>query len=68
MAQNVIGQATGGEKKVFDNVSTVSEIREKMSLASNYIASVNGEPADDDYELEDGDFVTLSEKVKGQSL
>lgn len=64
MAQKVTVQAVGGQPKVFDNIETVGELKEQMNLGS-YQASVNGEPADDDYELSDYEFVSLAPKVKG---
>ncbi len=64
MAQKITAQAVGGQPKVFDDVETVADVKEQMGLSS-YQASVNGEPADDDYELSDYEFVTLSPKVKG---
>jgi len=44
--------------------ATVGTLKSKANL-SKHTASVNGEPADDNYELRDGDYVTLSEAVKG---
>lgn len=64
MAKNITAQATGGQPKVFNDVETVADVKEQMNLTS-YQASVNGEPADDDYELSDYEFVTLAPKVKG---
>lgn len=64
MAQKVTAQAVGGQPKVFDNIETVGELKEQMNLGS-YQASVNGEPADDDYALSDYEFVSLAPKVKG---
>lgn len=65
MAQKVTAQAIGGQPKVFDNeYETVGEIKTAMNLGS-YQATVNGEPADDDQELNDYDFVSLAPKVKG---
>jgi sulfur carrier protein ThiS len=64
MANNVIAQVLGGDKKVLDSVETVADVKEKLS-AQNYTASVNGDPASNDYELSDGDFVSLSQAVKG---
>lgn len=64
MAKNVIAQVLGGEKKVLDDVYTVADVKAKLG-ASAYTASVNGSPASDSESLEDGDFVSLSQAVKG---
>lgn len=64
MAQNVVSQVLGGEKKVLDNVHTVGDVKAALN-AQNYTASVNGEPAQNSDTLSDGDFVSLSQAVKG---
>lgn len=64
MANNVVAQVLGGEKKVLDNVNTVGDVKEELG-AEAYTASVNGDPAKNDYQLDDGDFVSLSQAVKG---
>lgn len=64
MANNVVGQALGGEKTVHDNVRTVKDVCERMKLVG-YTATVNGDQQAPDYALEDGDFVSLSQAVKG---
>ena len=56
-------QAVGGALKE-GNADTVAELKRQLGLAT-YQASVNGEPADDDYELSDYEFVSLAPKVKG---
>jgi sulfur carrier protein ThiS len=66
MATNVISQVLGGEKKVLDDVHSVSDVKSKLNVSGqNYTASINGEPAKDSDMLEDGDFVSLSQAVKG---
>lgn len=67
MAKNVIAQVLGGEKKVLDEVNTVGDVKSKLSV-TNYTATVNGETQTDGYELEDGDFVSLTQAVKGGSI
>lgn len=67
MAKNVIAQVLGGEKKVFDDVNTVSDVKSKLGASTGYTAAINGEPAEDSQTLEDGDVVTLSKAVKGGS-
>jgi sulfur carrier protein ThiS len=64
MANNVIAQVQGGEKKILENVETVADVRAKMS-ATGYAASVNGEPADDSDEVSDQDFISFAVATKG---
>jgi sulfur carrier protein ThiS len=64
MATNVVAQKLGGEKRVLDNVNTVRDVQTQMS-ADGYTASVNGDPAKSDTRLNDGDFVSLAQPVKG---
>jgi sulfur carrier protein ThiS len=64
MANNVVAQVLGGTKQVLDNVHTVLEIKEKLN-AHKYTAAINGDSASDDDSLNDGDFVSLSQAVKG---
>lgn len=65
MAQNIVGQVLGGKKEVLDGVSTVADVRAKLGATGNYTASINGVPASDLDEVTDGDFVSLSQAVKG---
>ena len=65
MSNNVVAQVVGGKKQVHDDVETVADVRNKMGLASNYTASINGEPASDTSIVDDSDFVTFAESVKG---
>ncbi len=44
--------------------ATVGELKTQLGL-TNYTASVNGDPVDDAYQLEDYEFVTLAQAVKG---
>lgn len=60
----VTGQVLGGDPKVLDGVTTVGDVKGRLQV-SNHTATVNGEPADDGYELSDYEFVTLSPAVKG---
>lgn len=64
MAKNVIAQVLGGEKKVLDNVETVGDVKQQLGV-TGYTATVNGDTQSDGYDLEDGDFVSLSQAVKG---
>ena len=63
----VTAQVLGGAVKVLEDVYTVNDVREEMGC-ENHTATVNGEPADGDYELEDFEFVSLSPSVKGGTL
>ena len=64
MAKNIIAQVLGGEKKVLDDVSNVGDVKAALGV-TGYAASVNGTPSSDGTLLEDGDFVSLSQAVKG---
>lgn len=64
MAKNVIAQVLGGEKKILDDVNTVADVTSKLGVAG-YTATVNGDQQSPSYELDDGDFVSLSQAVKG---
>ncbi len=64
MAQNVVTQVLGGAKKVLDNVQTIGDVKANLG-AQGYTASINGEPARDSDPVSDGDFVSLSQAVKG---
>lgn len=56
-------QVTGGsiQQKEAD---TVGGLKSQLNL-TNYSAQVNGEPANDDQELSDFEFVTFTQAVKG---
>jgi hypothetical protein len=60
----VTAQVLGGEVKVLEDVFDVGEVKAELQVPE-HTATVNGEPADDDYELEDYEFVSLSPSVKG---
>lgn len=64
MAQNVIAQVVGGTKKILDDVETVGDVKKALGV-TDYTANVNGDPADDGYELEDQDMVTMAKPAKG---
>lgn len=65
MANNVMAQVMGGEKKILENMDTVSDVKNALNCQTGYTALVNGDAAEDDDELNEGDFVTLSKSVKG---
>jgi len=57
-------QVAGGSI-VQKEVETLGELKELMN-ASNYTATINGEPeSDDNYSLSDFEFITLAPAVKG---
>lgn len=67
MAKVVLAQVAGGEIKQYKNLDTVEEVREKLNLDKSYTATVGGEPADDDDELDEHAFVAFAKAVKGGS-
>ena len=64
-AKNITAQVIGGESVVLDKCATVEDAFEELGLEGSYTATVNGEPADMDQELDDYEFVTFSPAVKG---
>lgn len=69
MANNVTTQVLGGSAKVLQNVDTVQDVLDALELSGNsYTASINGEPAEMDSELNDYEFVTFAAAVKGGTL
>jgi len=64
MANNVTACVLGGDPVVLNGVDTVGDVKTEL-VVEGYTATVNGEPADDDFVLEDYEFVSLSPAVKG---
>jgi len=64
---NVVASLVGGSPRRLV-ANTVADVKQQMSLGSTYVSSVNGEPADDNTELNDEDFLSFSGAVKGGSL
>jgi sulfur carrier protein ThiS len=64
MAKRVTCQMLGGEAIVLDEVFTVGEVLDELG-AEGYVASVNGNPAEPDDELDDYSYVSASPAVKG---
>lgn len=64
MAANVVVQVSGGSKQVLDGVSTVGDVKQRLGL-SGYTAMVNGNPTQDCTQLQDGNYVTLAQPIKG---
>lgn len=56
-------QVVGGAIKQMD-IGTVGDVKRSLE-AENYTATVNGEPKEDSYHLEDYEFVSLAPAVKG---
>lgn len=65
MANNIIAQVAGGDKKILEDVETVADVRSKLGIGSEYTAAVNGRPADNSDSLEEGNRVTFAQSVKG---
>lgn len=61
---NVAAKVVGGQLKEY-SANTVSDLKDEMGLTGNYSAQINGEPADQEDDLEDHDFVTFTQSVKG---
>ena len=59
-------QVTGGSIQEKE-ATTVGELKSLLGL-TNYTATVNGDPASDDYELEDFEFVSFALATKGAIL
>lgn len=64
----VTGQVFGQDTAKVVEVDTVQELYEALGLTENHTATINGEPADMDQELEDFDFVTFTQNVKGGQI
>lgn len=61
---SVIVQKAGSEKKFVD-AATLGEVRQ-LEGAANMLASVNGDAeTDDSLELNEHDYITFTEQVKG---
>lgn len=61
----IVVQVSGGLVKEAQ-ASTVGEVKDAYAKEGvKYTATVGGDPAADDQELNDYDFVTLTENVKG---
>ena len=66
MAIKITAVVTGGQEKVLtEEVGTVRDALTVLGLSDKHTATINGEPADLDEELEDYNYVAFSEKVKG---
>ncbi len=59
----VKAQVAGGAQQDKE-ASDVGTLRDMLNVDDGAQASVNGEPADDSYQLRNNDFVTFSKPVK----
>ena len=65
MAQNITVKVIGGDTIMLSgDFATVGEVKEHLER-ENFTAQVNAEAADDNTELNDADFIVLSQPVKG---
>lgn len=64
MANNIVAHAIGEDRKVLD-ASTVGEVRQNLNIPAEFVATLNGTPAQDTATLRDRDYVTFSRPVKG---
>jgi sulfur carrier protein ThiS len=65
MANKITVQVLGGQPKTIDSVDTIQEAMDALSLTGNFTATINGEPATLDAELNDFEYVSLAPAVKG---
>ena len=65
MARHVTGQVLGGQPKAGIEADTVQDVYDALGLDGNFTATINGEPADMDDELDEYSFVSFSAAVKG---
>ncbi len=65
MANDVIGQVSGGSKQILDNVNTVGDVASKLGASTGYTANLNGSPAELSDGIQDGDRITFAKAVKG---
>lgn len=68
MANKITGQVLGGVEKVMESAETVKDVFNELGLTGNYSATINGEPADMDADLNDYEFVAFSPSVKGGQI
>lgn len=65
MAKKITGQVLGGSPKGDISAETVGGVFKQLGLSGNYTATVNGEPADMETELNDYEQVMFAPSVKG---
>ncbi len=64
MANKVTVQVVGGQSKTLDNVSSIADVKRALNLP-NHTATLNGDTASSDTQLENYSFVHLAPAVKG---
>ena len=64
MANNVTAQVLGGQSKT-TTAGTVQELVSEMGLGENHTVKVNGQDATYETVLNDYDFISFGDKVKG---
>lgn len=57
-------EITGSTPQTIEGVNTIADVKAKFNKM-NYVAKINGEAASDEDVLEDYQFVSLAENVKG---
>lgn len=65
MANNVSTVLLGGSPRIANDVSTVQELADKLSIESGLQVTINGKAADYSTALDDYAFVSFGAKVKG---
>lgn len=61
----VTTQVLGGRDKILNDARSVSDAKSQLGLTGNYAVTINGEPANDNDELNEFDFLTFAPAVKG---
>lgn len=67
MANYVIAQVNGGDRKVLDSVETVGDVRSAMG-AAGYTATLNGRPTSDSESVRENDKVIFAQAAKGGTI
>lgn len=65
MAIKVTAVALGGEETTHSEINTVAELATKLGLGENHSVKINANTASYDTVLEDYNYVSFGEKVKG---
>lgn len=65
MAKNISVSVFGGAQKTALELNTVKDAYNALGLSGNYTATVNGDPADLNQELNDYEFVSFTQALKG---
>jgi hypothetical protein len=65
MAKSVTAVVLGGQPKLLEDLTTVSEIAEALGLPTNHSVRINDTNGTYESELSDFDFVAFGSKVEG---